>query len=261
MAKAFLFDYAHCNGCRNCQIACKDEHCDQSWLPIAEAQPTTGQFWCHVTDNERGQVPWVWVSYDFTVCGHCADAPCLAAGGQAVYRRDDGLVIIDPVKAKGNKALVDSCPAGAIYYNEALDIPQKCTGCAHLIDAGWDVPRCVDACTTDALLYVDEADIDMSVAVESEALAGLGAKLYYINKPKRFIAGTIVDLAADEVVIGATVELLDASGALVASQKSNDFGDFKFDQVEKGAYTVRAAGVSVAADVTLRDLSLGDVAV
>lgn len=39
MSKAFLIDYNKCNGCYSCQIACKDEFCDQAWLPYSEAQP------------------------------------------------------------------------------------------------------------------------------------------------------------------------------------------------------------------------------
>ena len=261
MAKVFVFDFKHCNGCFNCQIACKDEHCDQPWLPYAEAQPLTGQFWCKVNQTVRGQVPWVLVSYEAVFCNHCADAPCMKAGGDAVYRLDNGMVIIDPKKAKGQKALVDSCPIGAIYYNEALDIPQKCTGCAHLLDDGWDEPRCVDACATGGLRYVEESEIDLSQAETLEALDGFGPKVYYLNRPKRFIAGTVVDLGADEVVIGANVDLLDASGAVVASQVTDDFGDFKFDQIAKGAYTVSVAGKKVAADVSEIDLSLGDVAI
>jgi Fe-S-cluster-containing dehydrogenase component len=259
MAKVFVIDFDHCNGCHNCQIACKDEHCEQAWLPYAEAQPLTGQFWCKINETVRGQVPWVKVSYEPVICGHCADAPCLSAGGDAVYRRDDGFIIIDPAKAKGMKALVDSCPAGAIYYNEQLDLPQKCTGCAHLLDNGWDVPRCVDACATDALLFVEESEVDLSNAEILETLAGFGPRVYYLNKPKRFIAGSVVDIVGDEVVIGEKVELLDASGAMVDSLITDDFGDFNFKRVEKGLYTVAVAGKQVTADVRERDLSLGDI--
>ena len=31
--KTFVFDAARCNGCFNCQIACKDEHCGNDWMP------------------------------------------------------------------------------------------------------------------------------------------------------------------------------------------------------------------------------------
>ena len=116
--KAFLIDVAKCNGCRNCQISCKDEHCGTSWMPYAQEQPLTGQFWCNVDERTRGSVPVVRVSFTPMICGHCENAPCLAvAEDGAVYRRNDGLIIIDPVKAKGQRAIVDACPMGAFYWN------------------------------------------------------------------------------------------------------------------------------------------------
>ena len=50
---------------------------------------------------------------------------------------------------------MDACPYGAIYYNEDLNLAQKCTGCAHLLDRGWKEPRCVDVCPTQALELVE----------------------------------------------------------------------------------------------------------
>ena len=37
--KSIIVDLDRCNGCFNCQIACKDEHCDNDWRPIAAPQP------------------------------------------------------------------------------------------------------------------------------------------------------------------------------------------------------------------------------
>ena len=51
MSKVFVIDVAKCSGCYNCQLACKDEHCENDWRPYAAPQPPTGQFWCKVTDH------------------------------------------------------------------------------------------------------------------------------------------------------------------------------------------------------------------
>ena len=58
------------------------------------------------------------IAYVPTMCNHCDDAPCVAKGGGAVKKRDDGIVLIDPEKAKGRKDLVDACPYGHIWWNE-----------------------------------------------------------------------------------------------------------------------------------------------
>ena len=45
MGKVLVINYDICNGCYNCQVACKDEHVANDWSPIAKPQPDTGQFW------------------------------------------------------------------------------------------------------------------------------------------------------------------------------------------------------------------------
>lgn len=262
--KTILFDASLCNGCYGCQMACKDEHCGNDWSPIAAEQPTTGQFWCKVEQTTRGKLPEVKVQYAPVMCGHCENAACMeAATDGAVYRREDGLVIIDPVKAKGQKAIADACPAKAIYYNEALDLPQKCTGCAHLLDDGWKVPRCVDVCATGALRVVEEEDVPEQ-AVPMPAAAELHPHVYYLNVPKRWVYGVLVDRTINEVVIGATVKLVDAEGVEVASVVTDEFGEFRFKELEEKAYTVTASiegyeDVVLAADTTAEDVVLGDI--
>ena len=158
MGKVLIIDIAKCNGCHNCQVACKDEHVGNDWSPIARPQPLAGQFWTKVTDKVRGSVPKVKVSYLHTICLHCDEAPCIkACPNRAIYKRSDGIVIIDPLKCKGNKNCIKECPyQGVIYFNEELNISQKCTFCAHLIDKGWDETRCSDACPTGAFTFGDE---------------------------------------------------------------------------------------------------------
>ena len=149
---------------------------------------------------------------------------------------------------------------GAVYWNEELNLPQKCTGCAHLLDDGWTEPRCVDSCPTGALSFDEESELDLEGAELLEAVAGLGAHAWYKNLPKRFVAGCLVDFDSREVVVGAEAVLVDELGAEMARLDTDDFGDFLFDQVEPAAYTVHIAGRELAADVREKDLNLGDIA-
>ena len=163
MSKVFVIDVALCTGCDNCQLACKDEHVGNDWAPIARPQPEIGQFWMKLNKKTCGTVPKVRVNHTPTMCNHCENAPCIAAAKDgAVYRREDGLVIIDPEKAKGQKAIADACPYGAIYWNEGLDLAQKCTGCAQLVDNG-KTPRCVDVCPTEAILFGEEEELKAKI--------------------------------------------------------------------------------------------------
>lgn len=266
MSKMFVIDPTKCNGCYNCQIACKDEHCDNDWSPVALPQPDTGHFWIGVDEKVRGSVPKVRVSYVAKLCQHCGDAPCMEVAPEAVYRREDGLVIVDPAKAKGKRELVEACPYGAIFYNEELDVAQKCTGCAHLLDDGWSVPRCVDACAHEAIRFGDEADFADELA-RAEYLMPERAKrdkphVIYLNLPKRFVAGMVRDLEADEVVIGATITLENPATGEILTSETDDFGDFWFDQVEAAVYNlyIEADGYlprMIEADATEVDVNVG----
>lgn len=265
MSKAFLIDVAKCSGCHGCQVSCKDEHCEQSWLPYAEAQPLTGSFWCKVEEKERGKTPVVTVSYKPVICNHCEDCALLAIGDDAVYQREDGLVIIDPTKAKGRRDLVDACPLGVVYWNEALELPQKCTGCAHLLDDGWSVPRCVDSCAHKAIKFGEVEDLNLDSAEFLPQVEALGPRVYYKNLQKRFAAGCVYDADVNDIIEGADVALVSKDGSVVASMKSDYLGDWKFDQIEAASYNVsiQAEGyesLDLAVDVTTEDKFIGDFA-
>ena len=238
--KVIKFDHDRCNGCYNCQIACKDEHCGNDWPPYSKSQPDTGQFWCKVEERERGSVPKVRVSYILHMCQHCKKCALIEKAPEAVYRRDDGRVIIDPVEAEGMKDLVDACPFDAVYWNAELKLPQKCTGCAHLLDDGWEVPRCVEVCGPGALTYVDEEELE-GVQDQIESInpdAGTEPSMAYFNLPKRFVGGIVVDLQADEVVIGATVHLQNKETEELLTAETDEFGDFWFHQIEPAEYNL-----------------------
>jgi Fe-S-cluster-containing dehydrogenase component len=268
MGKIFIFDAARCTGCHNCQLACKDEHVDNDWSPIAKPQPDTGQFWTRVEQTIRGQVPKVKISYVVHMCQHCDNAPCLAAAPNAIYRRDDGLVIIDPSKANGLKSLVEACPYGAIFYNPELQIPQKCTGCAHLVDEGLP-PHCVDVCPHQALRFGEESEFATEIA-KAEMLmperAGDKPRVKYLNLPKRFLAGIVVDLEEQEVIIGAKVTIQNAQTEEVLVTTTDEFGDFWFHQIDAADYNlfVEAEGYmtrTFAASTVEEDRNTGPIAV
>ena len=264
-----VIDITKCNGCHNCQIACKDEHCGNDWSPVARPQPLAGQFWTRVVDRVRGQVPKVKVAYEHTICQHCDDAPCIkACPEKAIYKRQDGLVVIDPQNCKGSHNCVEACPyPGVIYFNEDLNIAQKCTFCAHLVDKGWTETRCTEACPTAARVFGDEEELRDLIG-RSEVLApgpGTGPRVYYIGLPRRFIGGTLYDPEADEVIEEALVTLkLVGNGATVTAQ-TDDFGDFLVDGLETGVYTVTLekdgyGKMELEASTVTKDINLGDIA-
>jgi Fe-S-cluster-containing dehydrogenase component len=264
--KAFVIDVSRCNGCYCCQISCKDEHVGNDWTPYAKPQPDTGQFWLKQNEFVRGTVPKVKVSYRPVLCMHCDDAPCIPSCPieGAIYKRDDGLVIIDPVKCTGCKNCVDSCPYSVIYFNEALNIAQKCTGCAHLLDNGWTTTRCADVCPTEALKFGEESEFKDLINKAEILNPEYNAKprVYYLNLPKKFVAGTIYDPKEKEVIIGATCTL--SINGKKLTETTDGFGDFWFEGLDVGEYTLKIEAKGFAAKTidsisTEKDVNLGDI--
>jgi Fe-S-cluster-containing dehydrogenase component len=273
MAKyALIIDITRCNGCYNCQLACKDEHVDNNFPPYALAQPEAGHFWMRVVERERGQYPWVKLAYIQMTCMHCDEAPCIKkANDDAVYKRPDGIVIIDPKKAVGQKALVAACPYKTIYWNEEKNLPQKCTFCAHLLDNGWKEPRCVDSCPTQALIFgdIDDPNSEVSKLITSgrtEVLNpeyGTEPRVYYIGLPKSLIAGTAVFEDTNECAKGVAIRLTENSTGKSQDMVTNNYGDFEFDRLEIGAYSIefRYEGyIPKTIEVDLKEgIYLGDI--
>lgn len=246
-----IVDVARCHDCNNCFLSCKDEHWDNEHLPYAAAQPRLGQKWRDVLYVERGQYPLQDVCSLSYACMHCDDPFCMkTAKDGAVYKREDGIVIIDPVKAKGQKQIVDACPYKAIYWNEESQLPQKCTMCAHLLDSGeWKEPRCSFACPTGSLTFSYATDEEMAERVKAEELEyfhpefGTKPRVWYKNLfrfTKCHIAGSVELHDKKECADRASVTLTNIASKQTWSARTNNYGDFKFDRLEagSGAYTV-----------------------
>jgi Fe-S-cluster-containing dehydrogenase component len=260
--KAIVIDVKRCVGCYSCQIACKDEHCGNDWMPYAKPQPIMGQFWIKVNEYERGTAPKVKVTYLPVLCMHCKDAPCISSCPvDAISTRDDGIVWIDPKKCTGCQSCIDACPYGTISFNFELNLAQKCTGCAHLLDRGWTVTRCADNCGVGDIMFGEESTLDLSGSETLHPEFGLTTRVQYKNLPKKFIAGTVFDPADMEVVIGATCTL---SGASSATATTDNFGDFWFNDLPVGNFslTITAGGKTKQIDniSTEKDINIGDIA-
>ncbi len=276
-----IIDVAECTNCQLCALAAMDEYVDNEWPGVAAPMPRHGHHWINILQKERGQVtgqsPMIDIAYVPTMCNHCDDPPCMKADTSgAIRKRDDGIVIIDPAKAKGRKELVEACPYGHIWWNDELQVPQHWPFDAHLLDQGWQQTRAQQSCPTGAIKTIKIEDEAMAQMARAEGLEvmkpelGTRPRVYYRNLwrySKCFIGGSVSAEANGVVdcVEGATVRLL-KDGALLATVTTDHYGDFKFDRLDEnsGRYTVEisAHGRKKTVDADLgASINLGEIRV
>lgn len=260
-----------CVGCYNCFLSCQDEFCGNAYEGYSAAAPAEGHNWMRVIDKERGAFPKVKVAYIPKTCMHCEKAKCIeAAQDNAVYRRSDRIVIIDPLRAVGQRQLVAACPYRVIEWNEEKQVPQKCNLCAHLLDRGGKEPRCVEACPTGALIFGDLDDKQSTIShvmnqTATESLCpefNLEENVVYTGLPKRFVSGTVVYKDKNQCAENVEIELSDKTET--RTTKTNGFGDFEFEGLEASksfSLKIRPPGYKekVIRCNTSKDIHLGDI--
>jgi hypothetical protein len=96
-------------------------------------------------------------------------------------------------------------------------------------------------------------------------LPEIGAKprVYYLNIPKKFVAGTVYDPVKKEIIKGAACILTPVKGKKLTAE-TDGFGDFWFKNLEVGDYSleIKANGFSsktIPGINTEKDVNLGDI--
>ncbi|MGA8078823.1 MAG: 4Fe-4S dicluster domain-containing protein [Xanthobacteraceae bacterium] len=270
-----IIDVAECTNCNLCTLAAMDEYVGNEWPGYSAPMPKHGHKWINILQKERGQVPMIDIAYVPTMCNHCDDAPCMKADkAGAIKKRRDGIVLIDPVKGKGHKELVDACPYGHIWWNEELQIPQHWNFDAHLIDQGWEQTRGQQSCPTGAMRAIKVEDGDMARLADEQNLEvmrpelGTKPRVYYRNLwrySQCFIGGTLSQERDGVVdcVASASVQLI-KNGDCVMVTVSDNYGDFKFDRLNEnsGGYSIQiyANGRTKTVETTLgSSVNLGEI--
>lgn len=252
-----VVDVARCDNCRNCFLATKDEHIGNDFPGYAAPQPPRGHHWVDIRSQERGQWPIIEANFMPVMCNHCDHPPCMAAAKNgAVRKREDGIVVIDPVKSKGQKEIADACPYGAISWNEQLQIPQAWIFDAHLLDQGWEKPRVESVCPNDVFRSLKLEDNEMQRLVAEEGLEvlqpelGTRPRVWYKNLhlvDKCFVSGTVVVNVdgVEDCAEGAEV-VLKKDGTEVGSATTDIFGEFKIDRLtpQSGDYELEVHSAS-----------------
>lgn len=135
-----------CTGCSACSIACA----------------TYNNTELHIAYNrlefvESGTYPNAKMEVIPFQCQHCDNPPCVTVcPTQASFKREDGIVSIDPNKCIGCKYCMTACPYDARQLNENR-IPEKCRWCPELLEKG-EQPACSATCMNEVRVFGDLDD-------------------------------------------------------------------------------------------------------
>lgn len=149
MSIGFYFDMTRCTGCRACQVACKDKNrLDVGTLFRNAHSYSVGAF-----PDAKGY------SYSFS-CNHCETPGCMAVCPTgAIYKADDGAVLVDYEICIGCGSCTSGCPYGVPQLIESLNKMGKCDSCyAIRMDGGR--PACVAGCPNRALDFGELDDLE-----------------------------------------------------------------------------------------------------
>lgn len=146
--KRIFVRWDRCTGCKTCQIACMVEHSAAKELFGAMFETPHPRTRLYIEAVNGGQVP--------VLCRHCDDAPCLNACIAGALYRDEtsGAVRSNLDRCIGCWTCVMVCPYGAVTRQLETQRALKCDLCP-----GRDVPACVAACPTDALVYAEVDEV------------------------------------------------------------------------------------------------------
>ncbi|MCW1432307.1 4Fe-4S dicluster domain-containing protein [Novosphingobium sp. JCM 18896] len=183
---AFVIDLKRCIGCDTCVIGCKVENA----VPSGEARIAVYDSGRRpLFEKPEGQFPALSQYWLPTMCHHCEDAPCVkVCPTTTLWKREDGVVMLDVDKCVGCQRCDEACPYDAISFDADVGTADKCTMCVHRIDAG-EKPSCALVCPTRA---IHQGDINDPGSKVSELLrtrdhkvlaesSGAAPQIYYLE--------------------------------------------------------------------------------
>ena len=150
---AMVVDIGKCIGCQACTVAC-----------IMENKPPEDSFRTFVSTYEVEQEGRVDAYMLPRLCNHCDEPPCVpVCPVGATFKAASGEVLVNGDRCVGCGYCVQACPYDARFINSETNTADKCTFCAHRVNAGL-LPACVETCVGGARIFGDLADPNSAVS-------------------------------------------------------------------------------------------------
>jgi carbon-monoxide dehydrogenase iron sulfur subunit len=156
-----VLDPSKCSGCRRCEAQCSFYHTGKVGRSTARIKV--------VKKEETG--------IDFPVfCQLCKERHCMDCPQGAMRLGPLGQVVVDPHLCIGCGTCEERCPIGAIEIHE--EIPYVCDLCQ-------GDPRCVRACTMEALTFAAGERERVSLEAEGQELTSEEKRVRFASSLSR----------------------------------------------------------------------------
>ncbi len=87
-----------------------------------------------------------WMFYLARICNHCTYPGCLSGcPRKAIYKRDDGIVLVDQKRCRGYQECVRGCPYKKTFFRKLTGKSEKCISCYPAVERGYQT-ECVKNC-------------------------------------------------------------------------------------------------------------------
>lgn len=148
--KMLFFNVSRCLACYGCEVACKIEHHRSEglrWIELITVGP----------QEIGGKIKMEFIPMN---CRHCEDPPCMAVCPikGAIYKRNDGIVLLNAKRCIGCKLCIQVCPFGAMQFNVEKGVAEKCDLCVERVDRGLE-PYCAQSCFGKCIQYKEISEI------------------------------------------------------------------------------------------------------
>lgn len=150
-------------------------------------KPDYGYNWDE--DQGSGDFPNSYFFYLPRKCNHCSHAACVeACSRNAIYKREDGVVLINQDQCEGHRHCVEACPYKMVFFNPVSQKSEKCIECFPRLDEGI-ASGCNRQCPgrTRAFGYLDDVESQVhqlvkvwKVAIPLHPEYGTEPNVYYI---------------------------------------------------------------------------------
>jgi Fe-S-cluster-containing dehydrogenase component len=138
-----------CCGCHACEVSCKQEHelgVGPRFIRILEKSPTFTPVYCH----------------------HCSNAPCQkSCPVEAIYRDEQGVVLIQQEACIGCRECILACPFGAMQFDDVGGTAAKCDLCLERLTQG-QAPACSLVCPTGCISWGDTQSLLDKMALNTK---------------------------------------------------------------------------------------------